>query len=33
MQPEALTEAQTYLAIMGNREAAEALTLGYAQGG
>jgi serine/threonine protein kinase/TolB-like protein/Tfp pilus assembly protein PilF len=33
MQPEALTEAQTYLGMMGNREAAEALTLGYAHGG
>jgi len=33
LQPEALTEAQTYLGIMGNRDAAEALTRGYAQGG
>jgi len=33
MQPEALAAAQTYLGMMGNRDAAEALTRGYAQGG
>ena len=33
LQEEALAEAKTYFEMMGNREAAEALTQGYAEGG
>ena len=33
LQEQALAEAKTYLEMMGNREAAEALTQGYAEGG